>query len=457
YSESVNENKGVDLNAGSSPGCVTVDDLTLIGTSTLTIEIDGLTACTEYDQWTVTNTVTLGGATLTLVATNTFTTGSVITILDKLSTGVITSTFAGGPSYYDGTNYWLISYTGGGGNDVTLTVGTPPTKILCPSNITRSTPTSGCARAVSYTVTFAGSPTPDITYVFTGATVDNGSGTGSGETFNKGITDVEVTATNVHGTVTCSFSITIVDDVPPMIVYSQGPPIEACPPNVTVNTLVGQCGNYAGWTAPTASDNCPGVSLTSSHFPIGSANPTFFPVGVTLVTYTATDASGNITTCTFTVTVVDNQLPALTGIPYTDPAYYDDCYIDATTPPLGVPAFNATNALFGYTDNCGIATATLTSTVVTGNDCAWTVTYTYSAIDVNSNALTGQSYTHSGGDKTTPTWTVEPVNLTVECDGFGNVTDLNTWLAAPTGGDACGVATVTHNYTALSDLCGATG
>jgi gliding motility-associated-like protein len=51
-------------------------------------------------------------------------------------------------------------------------------------------------------------------------------------------------------------------------------------------------------------------------------------------------------------------------------------------------------------------------------------------------------------------------NLTVECDGNGNVDDLNNWLASQGGAsatDSCSNVTWTNSYSALSDECGATG
>jgi hypothetical protein len=52
------------------------------------------------------------------------------------------------------------------------------------------------------------------------------------------------------------------------------------------------------YSAPTATDNC-GVSVSST-----PASGSVFPVGTTLVTATATDTGGNVSTCTFTVTVL---------------------------------------------------------------------------------------------------------------------------------------------------------
>lgn len=55
---------------------------------------------------------------------------------------------------------------------------------------------------------------------------------------------------------------------------------------------------------------------------------------------------------------------------------------------------------------------------------------------------------------------VQASNQTVECDGAGNVADLNAWLSShggATAADGCGALTWTNNYTGLSDGCGATG
>src|SRR5205085_2795365 len=64
------------------------------------------------------------------------------------------------------------------------------------------------------------------------------------------------------------------------------------------------------WIPPIASDNCGTPTVTSTHTPGAS-----FGVGVTAVTYTATDSVGNTATCSFNVTVLDNQLPSLGGCP----------------------------------------------------------------------------------------------------------------------------------------------
>ncbi len=62
------------------------------------------------------------------------------------------------------------------------------------------------------------------------------------------------------------------------------------------------------WSAPSAADNCTVDTLYSSH-----ASGDYFPVGVTTVTYTAVDIYSNSTDSTFTVTVTDDQDPAITA------------------------------------------------------------------------------------------------------------------------------------------------
>ena len=51
-------------------------------------------------------------------------------------------------------------------------------------------------------------------------------------------------------------------------------------------------------------------------------------------------------------------------------------------------------------------------------------------------------------------------DYTAECDGAGNLSELNTWLAGNGGAaatDNCGPVSWSHNFEGLSDDCGATG
>ena len=58
---------GGTLSPGDSPGITNTANVTLNSGATLTIEVNGPTVGTEYDQLNVTGTVALGGATLDVV------------------------------------------------------------------------------------------------------------------------------------------------------------------------------------------------------------------------------------------------------------------------------------------------------------------------------------------------------------------------------------------------------
>jgi hypothetical protein len=123
------------------------------------------------------------------------------------------------------------------GSIATLPCTGPPT-LTCPANITTNTAPGLCGANVTYPpATAGGSPTPTVTY-----------SQASGTFFPKGTTTVTATATNVCGTTTCTFTITVVDNEPPTI---------TCPANVTINNTPGLCSGVATFPAPTALDNCP--------------------------------------------------------------------------------------------------------------------------------------------------------------------------------------------------------
>jgi len=154
---------------------------------------------------------------------------------------------------------------------------TPPT-ITCPANIVQATDAGQCSAIVNYTVA---------------AFDDSGSATvvsspPSGSTFPKGTTTVNSTATDGSGNQSsCSFSVTVNDAEKPTI---------SCPGNITLGCSVDSL-TPVNFSA-TAHDNCdPNPTLTYSIAP-GSG----FPAGTTTITCTARDASGNQSSCNFTVT-----------------------------------------------------------------------------------------------------------------------------------------------------------
>ncbi len=117
---------GGTLAPGSSPGCLTINgNYTLAAAGSLQIEIDGPTACTQYDRLIVNGTVNLAGSLSTILAPAYVpTVGTEFLILDNDGSDAISGTFAGLPErqiFVSNTSQiFQISYIGGTGNDVTL-------------------------------------------------------------------------------------------------------------------------------------------------------------------------------------------------------------------------------------------------------------------------------------------------------------------------------------------------
>ncbi len=141
-----------------------------------------------------------------------------------------------------------------------------------------------------------------------------------------------------------------------------------CPDDITVDATSGQCGAIVNFAASAASSPGCGIPvITYSHQP-----GTNFNVGTTTVTVTAVDGCNNTSTCNFTVTVEDNEVPTITVSDVVK------CYEEDS---LGC------NVLLGATatDNCAIAS--LTSDAPACFPIGDT-TITWTATDVNGKVAT---------------------------------------------------------------------
>lgn len=113
------------LAPGHSPGCINSGNFSLTGT--YQAEIGGTTACSGYDQTIVTGTVDVTGGTITPSLYNGFvpSVGQSSTVINNDGSDAVTGTLSGvaqgGTISNDGVTY-SVSYTGGDGNDVVLTV-----------------------------------------------------------------------------------------------------------------------------------------------------------------------------------------------------------------------------------------------------------------------------------------------------------------------------------------------
>ncbi len=293
--------------------------------------------------------------------------------------------------------------------------------VTCPPNVTITATSGTCQQIHSWTV-----PVPADNCGVASMTVSTSNpsvvivtiGTSSFALFPVGTTTVTYLVTDVNGnTNTCSFTVLVKD--------TENPIITGCPANIgPLGNDPGLCGRTVSWTAPTASDNCPGVSLATTHFP-GS----FFAIGTTMVTYTATDAGGLTATCTFTVTIEDTEDPAIT------------CPADMTvgTDPGSCDAVVSYTAPVG-TDNCpGASTSQIAGLASGATFPIGTTTNTFRVTDGAGNSTTC-SFDVTVEDDEAPSITC-PASTTVDTDP-GVCTAVVSY-SAPVGTDNCpGASTV---------------
>jgi hypothetical protein len=248
-----------------------------------------------------------------------------------------------------------------------------------------------------------------------------------GTTFPVGTTTVTYTVTDTNGNVrNLSFPVTVVDD--------DAPSVTGLPLVLNVQSAPGVCGATVNWPNPVTSDNCGVTNLTSTHTP-GS----FFPIGTTVVTYTATDAAGNQGTRNLTITVNDNQLPVISGTPanISVPNTTGQCFATVS--------WTAPTA----TDNCGIQSFTSTSAPGSLFPIGQTPV-TYTATDVNG-LIRQASFIVTVTDVQDPVLTtsgniVLPA-LPGACSAFVSV-------PIPTASDNCNLVSVTNDANGTGDASG---
>jgi hypothetical protein len=173
----------------------------------------------------------------------------------------------------------------------------------CPAPVSTNVNPGQCVASVNYVAMATGDPAPVLNYQFSGATSGSGGGTGSGNTFNKGITNVVISAVNTCGTTpTCAFTITVTDNQSPTITCPVGSPFAR-------SAGLNECQYVVQGTEfdpTTAVDNCPGSTVTNSFNNSATLAGATLPEGPTTITWTITDAASLSATCQM---VVDVSLP----------------------------------------------------------------------------------------------------------------------------------------------------
>lgn len=178
---------------------------------------------------------------------------------------------------------------------VTIRQGMAPT-INCPGSIVQAVDPGRCAALVNLPPAVAADDNgiAGISNNFTGSADASG-------TYPLGISTIIFTATATNGNqANCSTQVNIVDD--------EAPQFSNCPTGLTVDGLPGACAVVVNWPEPGISDNCTLGKVEQTHSPGALFTEN------TIVTYTATDDSGNTASCTFTVIVnLANDLTEITA------------------------------------------------------------------------------------------------------------------------------------------------
>jgi large repetitive protein len=336
------------------------------------------------------------------------------TATDNCPGGVTVSFLSGlgtGATFPVGTTTETYLFQDAAGNlqtcefDVIVTDNEAPV-LECPMDVTFMLAAGSCDTTYTFIAPIGTDNCPGVNTVQT-------EGIASGEVFPVGVHVIEFTSVDANGNATtCEFTVTILEPVPPTI---------TCPESISVSSDPTECGAIVNYVTPVGEDNCPGVNTALTN---GLASGSLFPVGITLVEYTATDASGNQVTCSFAVEVIDDVVPIIT------------CPSDIVTGPTTPDCQALVNyPAPGAVDNCGLASVELVSGLASGSLFpTGTTTIVYVATDVNGNTATC-SFTVTVEGENEPS-ILCPANVVV-----------------PNTPDSCG-AFVTYNVPVGIDGCG---
>ncbi|MDE5420216.1 HYR domain-containing protein, partial [Labilibaculum sp. DW002] len=282
--------------------------------------------------------------------------------------------------------------------------------ISCPANITADASVGNCGVVVNYTAPVGTDNCP-------GATTVQIAGLAPGAEFPVGETTNTFRVTDAAGNTTdCSFTVTVSD--------VENPSIIDLPENITVDNDAGDCGAIVSWTEPTSSDNCAGDNIVQS---AGSGSGSVFPVGISTISYTATDAAGNDVVESFTITVNDNEKPIISNCPSGIVRTSDE----------GVCTANVSWTEPTATDNCSsVANLVWAKSHEPGDDFSvGETTVTYTATDEKGNVSTTCSFTVTVTDDQKPILSDCPSNIVIN-NTNGLCTGIASWTE-PTATDNC--------------------
>lgn len=280
---------------------------------------------------------------------------------------------------------------------IVVTSADSPT-ISCPINKSFNA-TNGC----TYTATAAEIGTPTTTGPNLTVTSERSDGLTLSDPFPAGQTAITWTATNTVGSASCTQIITVTgtDTTAPAL---------TTPANIVTSTdqcsllldeelfvATGQDSGECGSAVTITRTGIPRVACPVPGDPNRTCESFVFPTGTTVVTYTATDSSGNSTSGTQTVTVNENP-----NIPPTITAPVD---VTVNTGPgatsCGAFISDATLGTATASDNCAGVVVTRTGVPAGNNFPVGTTIVTYRATDRVGN-FTEDTQTVTVIDNTPP-------------------------------------------------------
>ncbi|HIB48693.1 MAG TPA: HYR domain-containing protein [Flavobacteriaceae bacterium] len=219
----------------------------------------------------------------------------------------------------------------------------------------------------------------------------------------------------------CTFTVTLEDTTPPVI---------TCPPTQN-ETADANCmftlPDYTGLA--TATDNCGTVSITQTPPPgtmVGSGN--------TSITLEASDGI-NTSNCTFTVIVADTTPPTAVCQDIT-------VQLDAS----GMAIINAFDIDNGSSDNCSIASSSVSPNTFSCADVGTPQTVTLTVTDASGNTSTCTSMI-TVEDVLPPTAICQDITLIL--DASGNATLIPSDIDGGSS-DNCGIASLSASQTAFT-------
>ncbi|MEM9051509.1 MAG: HYR domain-containing protein [Bacteroidota bacterium] len=132
------------------------------------------------------------------------------------------------------------------------------------------------------------------------------------------------------------------------------------------------CGAIVNYPIPSATDACSSVELSLIE---GLPSGEIFPLGETLVSYQAIDLAGNLSTCSFTIEVIDDLVPSISCSNISQILLESESFVLEPSD-VGMAS-----------DECGILTESISQTTFTLVDEGVNVV-TYTAIDESGNLST---------------------------------------------------------------------